>query len=304
MLDLGLTTSRNTTELGQLELQGKDLASQAQLNKLQAQTQIKDFLIGVKENANAQNQIMQRQAQETQTLLSSIASDVMLEKFEQDITQIANMVEEGQASARATVRTGGTSTSRQLAMNYAKNLGRAYGEMKINQERRNQQVVRQNLQNKGSAMQMYGVALQTQKLANRGESVSKTADIRQQQLGNQFNSVRLDADKVANEQQYTENVFTDLTLPGFDLAQRQGGRELQALELNTLSTMTEIGMPYRDPIMFAPQRALPGLRPYNTGPTMESKQSLASTIGGVITSAAQGAMSTTYKKTGGGIGFL
>ena len=229
MLNLGLTTSRNVTQLKEQGLRANDLESQAQLNKLQSQTQIKDYLIGVKQQANAQNQLMQRQAQETQALLSSIATDMMVEKFEQDVTRIAQQVEEGQQRARATVRTGGTSTARQLAMNSAKALGRSYGEMKINQDQRNQKVIAQNLQNKGTAMQMYNAALQTSRLALRAEETSKTADIRQQQLGNQFEGVRLASEQTNNEQQYALNVYSDLTIPGFELAQQQGQREQLSL---------------------------------------------------------------------------
>jgi hypothetical protein len=303
-LNLGLTTSRNVTALQEQGLRANDLASQAQLNKLQSQTQIKDYLIGVKQQANAQNLLMNRQNQEVQALLGSIASDVMVEKFEQDITRIAQQVEEGQAKARSTVRTGGTSTARQLAMNSAKALGRTYGELKINQQQRNQKVVAQNLQNKGTAMQMYNAALQSSRLALRGEEVSKTADIRQQQLGNQFAGVKLASDQTNNEQQYTLASFRDLTIPGFELAQKQGQREQKALELNTMAAMTEASMPYRDAIMFEPRRALPGLRPYGAGPTMESTQSTAATIGGAVTAAAQGFLSGGFKNAKGGLSFL
>ena len=303
-LDLGLTTSRNVNQLQEQGLRANDLAMQAQLNKLQSQTQIKDYLIGVKQQANAQDQLMQQQKQEVQALLASIATDVMVEKFEQDVTRIAQQVEEGQAKARSTVRTGGTSTARQLAMNSAKALGRTYGQMKIAQDQRNQKVIAQNLQNKGTAMQMYNAALQTSRLALRAEETSKTADIRQEQLGNQFEGVKLASQQTNTEQQYALSVFRDLTIPGFELAQKQGQREQKALELNTMATMTEASMPYRDAIMFEPRRALPGLRPYGAGPTMESTQSTAATIGGAVTAAAQGFLSGGYKKAGGGLGFL
>ena len=304
MLNLGLTTDRNITQLQEQGLRAQDLEAQAQLNKIQSQTQIKDFLISVKENANAQDRLMQRQKQETQALLGSIATDIMVEKFERDVTRVAQQVEEGQVKARATVRTGGTSTARQLAMNSAKALGRTYGQLKINQDKRNQQVIAQNLQNKGTAMQMYGVALQTSRAALRGEEVAKTGDIRQRQLRTQMAGVKLASQQTAAEQQFTTDVYENLTVPGFELAQKQGQREQSALELNTMATMTEASMPYRDPIIFEPQRALPGLRPFSEGPTIQREQSLGSTIGGAVLAGAQGFLSGGFKKAGGGIGFL
>lgn len=303
-LELGLTTSRNTTELASLGLQGKELALQADLNKLQSTQQIKDYILGVEQNAIAQDQIMQRQDQDISALLGSIATDQMVAKFEQDLRMVTAYVEEGTTKARATVRTGGTSTAKQLAMNTAKALGRSYGEMKIRQQEQNNLVVQNNMAMEGNAMQMFNIALQTTRLRNQGELTAKEADIRQAQLGSQFQGVRNAANQVNAEQTYSENVFRDLTIPGFQLAQKQGQRELKALELGAMNDLITQGMPYRDPIIFEPRRALPGILPYGAGPTLEAKESTGSMIAGAVLAGAQGFMSGGYKKAGGGLGFL
>ena len=304
MLDMGLTTDRNMNQLGQQEVRANDLASQAQLNRIQSQTEIANYLLDVQTNANAQSQLMLQQDQEIGQLLDSIATDVMVERFEQDLTMVASMVEEGQTSARANVRLGGSSTSRQLAMNTAKALGRTYGEMKVNQQDRNNRVAQQNMANKGNALRMYEAALNTAKIRNAGQLASETADIRQSQLANSFSGVRLDAQQINTEQTYSENVYKDLTVPGFELANKQGKRELEALNLSAYNDLVTVGMPYRDPIIFEPQRALPGLQPYGAGPTMESKQSMGSTIGSTVIGAANGFMKGAYTTNGGGLGFL
>ena len=303
MLDMGLTTNTNVNKLAQTEIRANDLASQAQLNMIQSQTEIANYLLDVQSNANAQNQIMQQQDQEINDLLSSIATDVMVEKFEQDLTMVASMVEEGQISARSNARLGGTSSSRQLAMNTAKALGRTYGQMKINQQERNNRVAQQNLANKGNAMRMYDVALNTARVKNAAQLSVDTGRIRNDQLQNAFSGVRLDAEQINTEQTYAEDVYTDLTVPGFELANNQGKRELEALNLNAFNDLVTVGMPYRDPILFEPQRALPGLRPYSVGPTMEAKESLGATLGGAVIGAAQGAMKGAYK-TDGKLSFL
>ena len=304
MLDMGLTTDRNMNQLGQQEVRANDLASQAQLNRIQSQTEIANYLLDVQTNANAQSQLMLQQDQEIGQLLDSIATDVMVERFEQDLTMVASMVEEGQTSARANVRLGGSSTSRQLAMNTAKALGRTYGEMKVNQQDRNNRVAQQNMANKGNALRMYEAALSTAKIRNAGQLASETADIKQAQLDNAFSGVKLDAQQINTEQTYSENVYKDLTVPGFELANKQGKRELEALNLSAYNDLVTVGMPYRDPIIFEPQRALPGLQPYGAGPTMESKQSMGSTIGSAVIGAASGFMKGAYKTQGGGLGFL
>ena len=304
MLDMGLTTDRNINQLGQQEVRANELASQAQLNKIQSQTEIANYLLDVQANANAQSQLMQQQDQEIGQLLDSIATDVMVEKFEQDLTMVASMVEEGQNSARANARLGGSSTSRQLAMNTAKALGRTYGEMKVRQQERNNKVAQQNMANKGNAMRMYDVALSTSKIRNAAELTAKTADIKQAQLGNAFSGVKLDSELINTEQTYSENVYSELTVPGFELASKQGKRELEALNLSAFNDLATVGMPYRDPILFEPQRALPGLRPYGAGPTMEAKESLGASIGSAVIGAASGFMKGAYDTGNGGLGFL
>ena len=304
MLDMGLTTDTNANKLAQTQVRANDLSSQAQLNMIQSQTEIANYLLDVQSNANAQSQLMLQQDQEIGQILDSIATDVMVEKFEQDLTMVASMVEEGQTSTRANVRLGGTSTSRQLAMNTAKALGRTYGEMKINQQERNNRVAQQNLRNKGNAMQMFDVALNTARVKNAGQLAVESGQIRNDQLQNALSGVQLDAEQIDTDQTFSENVYNDLTVPGFELANKQGQRELEALNLSAYNDLVTVGMPYRDPILFEPQKALPGLRPYGVGPTMEAKESLGASIGGAVIGAAQGAMKGAYKNSSGGLDFL
>jgi hypothetical protein len=151
---------------------------------------------------------------------------------------------------------------------------------------------------------MYDVALNTARVKNAAQLSVDTGRIRNDQLQNAFSGVRLDAEQINTEQTYAEDVYTDLTVPGFELANNQGKRELEALNLNAFNDLVTVGMPYRDPILFEPQRALPGLRPYSVGPTMEAKESLGATLGGAVIGAAQGAMKGAYKNSSGGLSFL
>ena len=298
-MNLGLATSRNIQQVGQQDVRAEEISQQSQLNKIQSQTEIANYMLNIERNANAQDQIMMQQDQQINELLGSIASDVMLEKFEQDLTMVASMVDEGQISARSNVRLGGTSTSKQLAMNQAKALGRSYGEMKVRQQQRNNRIQQQNLVNEQNGLRMFESALSSASLANSAEAVSKTADARQAQLGNQYKGVQLDRAQTIAEQEYTENVFERLTVPGFDLANRQGKREIEALTLSTQNELDTVGVPYRDPIIFDPQRALPGLRPTNRAPTLETKESLGASISNAVIAGANGALSAATTKGNG-----
>ena len=67
------------------------------------------------------------------------------------------------------------------------------------------------------------------------------------------------ASQAMSDAKYAQDVFNKLTVPSFALANRQGKREMEALKLVTSATLMDASMPYRDPIIFEPQRALPGL---------------------------------------------
>ena len=267
------------------------------LNEINAKSQIAQYMINVQQNALRQNQILQRQDQEVQQLLGSIAVDMQSEMLQRDIATVTSMVEEGLASSRSSVRTGGTSTSTQLAANSAKALGRAYGELQIRKLQRDNSIGLMNSVMRGNGMELMQVARQT-------ESVRNAANQSNQQFANTGRRLENQASLLNTDQSYAENVFQRLTLPGFDLAANQGQRELRALEIGTMSTMEQAGMPYRAPVMFEPQRALPGLMPYSTGPTKVQAPSNTGIIGGAVMSGIKGAMGGAYKTAGGGLAFM
>ena len=290
MMNLQLTTDQNINRIDEIGLA-------ANLNEINTKSQVAQYMIGVQQNALRQNQILQRQDEQVQQLLGSIAVDMQSEMLQRDIATVASMVDQGIAKSRSSARTGGTSTATQLAANSAKALGRAYGELEVRRQARNNSIDLMNLTMKGTGMEMMQVARQTELLKLNTDQTIKQSVNTGKRLNNQSKLINI-------QQNYAEDVYQKLTLPGFKLAANQGQRELRALEIGTLSTMEQAGMPYRAPILFEPQRAIPGLLPYDVGPTMQSVPSQGSIIGNAFAKGAKGFMSGAYKKADGSLTFL
>lgn len=99
------------------------------------------------------------------------------------------------------------------------------------------------------------------------------------------------------------NSFNELTLPSFDLAQRQYDRDLKALEANTQSTIDEASVPYREAIIIDPPEPIAGLKPEKGQFTPVAKPSFGSILSGAFVSGAQGALSMSYRDSSGNLAF-
>ena len=128
------------------------------------------------------------------------------------------------------------------------------------------------------------------RLAARGSYLNKQEQIAQAQF------------KASGE--YRSNQFKELTIPGFKLAGRQGQRDLDSLLLRTQGQLDQASMPFRESIIFDPQKPLPGLYVDVKGPTYAQPQSPGSTIGGAVIAGVNGAFKGTYTKQGGGLGWF
>jgi len=116
-------------------------------------------------------------------------------------------------------------------------------------------------------------------------------------------------EKLAQEQfkvsgAYRTNQFEKLTVPSFELAGRQGQRELDSLFVRTQGQLDEASMPFRESIIFDPQKPLPGMYTDVKAPTYAQGPSLGSTIGGAVVAGVNGALKGTYTKQGGGLGWF
>ena len=239
------------------------------------------YLNTVQQNALSADKIVQTNQEEVQSLLSSITLDNQALMLQRDIESVAAMVDQGNVKARSFARTGGTSTAVQAQQNIAKALGRSYGQLKIEQARRNAALDQRNAVMAGST------ATQLAQYAKASEGVMQQSEY--------------NADKVNMQTTDLKNVFEQVTIPGFELANRQGKRELDALAIQTQAVMDSNSMPFRKSITFEPQRALPGLKKDNSHYRFTKAQgpSMGESIMSGVMGAAQGALNGVTVKSDG-----
>jgi len=220
---------------------------------------------------------------ETQELLGSMALDQQRDQLGWQVAQIAGMAKDAEARGVSVVRQGGGATSQRLATESAKDLGRKYGEMVLKSQDRGMRMELMNrTMNSDVSRQLASNALQMQDTADKMK----------------YTNLRYMADYDTTKQQLEK-----LTIPSFDLASNQYGRELSALRLQTQQVLDQASMPYRKQEYFDPLIPIKGLKPEMLTPTYATGPSAASIIGNSILSGFQNAMQFSYQKQGGGIGF-
>ena len=244
------------------------------------------YLNQVQQNALSADRVVQTQQEEVQALLSSITLDNQADMLQRDIESVAAMVDQGNVKARSFARTGGTSTAVQTQQNIAKALGRSFGELKVEQARRNASLDQRNAAMAGST------ATQLLQFAKASQAVVDQAGFAE--------------DKANRELDYRQDVFEKLTIPGFDLAKRQGLREMDALAIRTQAEMDNASMPFRKSITFEPQRALPGIQPMKGSykPTKVKGPSTGETVMGAVLGGVSGALSGATTNANGDLKFL
>ena len=175
-------------------------------------------------------------------------------------------------------------TAKSLQMNAAKTLGRSYGELLIRQRERKNSIATMNATMQGeTAKGLARYALSSGRARADAQSSNKRFALDSQN--------RLDS-------------FERLTMPGYNLAARQGQRDLDSLFLRTQGQLDEAKMPYRENIIFDPQKALPGMLVDVAAPTYAKQESTGSIIGGALVAGINGAMKGTYTKQSGGLGWF
>jgi hypothetical protein len=176
------------------------------------------------------------------------------------------------------VRQGGGKTAQRLASEAGKQLGRAYGELVVKSQDRGLRMSLMNrTMNDDVAKQLGQVALQTQDAVERMK----------------YSNQRYQADyNTAKEQ------MDKLTIPSFGLADRQYGRELESLRLQTQQVVDQASQPFREQVYFDPLEPIKGLKPEMISPTLAAGPSWGGVIGNSILGGIQGAMQFSTNKNG------
>lgn len=251
---------------------------------LEANDAARGYMTAIKDNALQAQQFALSQNRQIETLIRNQVLDGQVDTLERDIRFAVALAERGQSKASAIDRGASAATAKALQQNTAKALGRSYGQLKVRQQQRRNSLATMNATMQGeTAKGLARYALASERAL--GDMKSSNQNFRQ-------------------KGQFALDKFQKLTMPSYELAARQGQRELDSLFLRTQSQLDEASMPYRESIIFDPQKPLPGLYPVVAQPTYEKGQSTGSIIGNALTAGITGAMGGTYAKKGGGLGWF
>ena len=187
----------------EISTQYSDVESRIALAQATSANELKQYLLQVKDNDLQMNQFAQQRDREMNNLLSGMTLDMASENLKRDIETIGAMVEGSIARSRSTARLGGTSTSEQIASQAAKALGRTYGELQIQRQRRNASLDTQNSLAKSDSLQMVRFATQTAALQTSMEQSQASFKAQGEQLENQAARLNIAGDRqmIAGDQQ-------------------------------------------------------------------------------------------------------
>ena len=296
--------------------QRKNLATQARANAEQSNAAVRQYLTSVKSRrlegqalvSGLENQISSLQAEQT--------NEMSTKQLERNIRVVASMMDQGAARASSGQRGGGSATARRLAMNDAQKLGRSYGEIQMLKQKQGYQIESMNadmagekaLKLKQLARLMQGDVEQSRKTIKRtrlanavlkrqqdsiftDRSIAKREFNRNSQqnrnkLRGQKNVLK-DTNRKINQDTKKMRRNMNIVEKGFQVAARQGQRDLTGLYISTQGSIDQASMPYRKSIIFDPLEPIAGLPPEKNIPTFNTPQSPINSYANAILGGVQ-----------------
>jgi hypothetical protein len=268
---------------------------------LSSTREVEAYMNSVKTRGLQADELLRKKSNEGQSIQEQIVIGEQLDTLQRDAQYITALVEGADARAGATARQGGSNSSRAVAMDSMKAFGRSFSLLKTEQKNRRRQLNNFNTSLNGeSASQMAQIAAGIEREANAIKytkaSTALTMDSLRGQATTALGQYQLATGSLMRN-------FNQLTKPGFALAQRQGQREYDALLNTTKNTIAGASTPYREAIIFDPLEPIAGLKPEKMITTKVAKPGWGSILMDAGVNAAQGAMSMSYTKPDGSLGF-
>lgn len=263
---------------------GMDLAYTNQGLAADTGEALRQYMTRIQDNALQSKQLVQQGDTQGQALQQEIVLGYQTETLERDMQAVAAAVGAAQTRAATVSRQGGSNSSQRAALNNIQALGRTYGQMQVRNNSRKLKLQTLNSQLKGErATELGRFALQ---------------------MDDSIKGMQFRANKYGRDSQYNLDVFKDLTMPSFELANRQGARELESLYIQTEGRINEASMPFRESIWFDPIQPIKGLKPEFYAPTKVYEPTGLDIGLNALGAGINGAMSASYQKPGGGLGFF
>ena len=327
-VDEKLNLQRSLKVDTQHELRRKNLAQQAALNAQKSNAAVYQYLSSVKQRRTQSDALVRGTENEITNLLAEQTNEMGLKQLERNIRVVASMMDQGAARASAGQRGGGSSSSRRLAMNEAQKLGRTYGEIQLLRQKQGYQIEAMNasmtgekaLKLKQTAQAMRNDVRQSKstisqtKSANKilqrqQKSIFKDRGILRKEMMSKSKQNRLKVKGLDNKLMDTKRQINDgvrrmqremaITTEGFQLAARQGQRDLTGLYIQTQASIDQASMPYRKSIIFDPLEPIAGLPPEKRIPTFNTPESPINSYANAIMGGAQTALNFSQMTSNG-----
>ena len=284
-------------------VQRQNLARQAKLNEQATTQQVYELLKGVQAKRRQRNILRQQLENKGVSLQEQDGLEMRQKLMERDMQSLTSAFEGASTRATAAARSGGSASGRRLAMNAAQQFGRTYGQIKMLKQGQMARTAQFNAEVQGprakemaqlsedmmmmakrsgnaiSQQKTRNSALAAQQLGviNERENALKGFKITQNIYGNQLEGEKrgLKAARNKIDQSYGQarRQTKKLLLPSFDIATRQGVREMSGLYLQTDAAIEQASTPFRESIIFDPIAPTRGLRPQKLTPTTTPVQS-------------------------------
>ena len=289
-------------------IQSRQVRQSAKRANMQSLETVRQYMNSIKDKALQSAAAVNRKEEEGAAIVEELVSLQNIDTLKRDAQYVTALVTGSKAAAAATARQGGSNTSKRLALDAMQRFGRSYGELVAVQSDRKRRLGVFNSAMQGSfGDEMARMSLAIQEDAEKIKYTKKQnrqnrREFRLQQLGikKQFQG-ELDAYTTRNESAFRQ--FYDLTLPGFDLAQRAGAREANALIKSTVNTIKGASVPYRPAIIFDPLEPIAGLKPEYMAPTPVPVKSWGSIMTDAFIGGVKGAAANTYTDAAGNLRF-
>lgn len=247
-------------------------------NKLAADSTeaVRQYMQNINQAALQSSATVSKLTTDSQELLSSLALEEQRDYLGWQLNVLAAAAKDSEAKAVANARQGGSNTSRKLAVQAAQQLGRTWAEL---DQRATSRDVKLGLLN--SAMK---------------NDVSRQLSQYALTMQDETEKIKYTNARYVSDYGLAKSQMESLTIPSFQLAEKQYGREVKSLQLQTRQAFDEATTKYREQTFFDPLKPVAGLRPQYIAPTAIAGPSTASIIGNAIISGIQGAASVSDPK--------
>ena len=244
-------------------------------NKLAADSSeaVRQYMQNINQTALQSNATVAKLTTDTQELLASLALEEQRDYLGWQINLLSAAAKDSEAKAVASARQGGSNTSRKLAVQAAQQLGRTWAELDQRATSRDVKL---------------GILNSTMK-----NDVSRQLGQYALTMQDETEKIKYTNRRYVSDYGLAKSQMESLTIPSFQLAENQYGREIKSLQLQTRQAFDEATTKYREQTFFDPLKPVAGLRPKYIAPTAIAGPSTASVIGNAFLSGIQGAASVS-----------